>query len=190
MFPHRNGHKYTWTSPDGQTHNQTDQTLIEKTWHSSILDVRFFRGGDSDTDHNVVVATFRERLALSKQIARRFDGERFNLRKLNELECMKKYQIKITNRSAALEDFSDSEDINRAWENVKENIKTSAKDSLGLQEFKQHKPWVDEECLGLLDQRKQTKIQWLQDPNQISFDNLKNVRHEANRHFKKTRRNI
>jgi len=33
-----------------------------------------------------VVATVRERLAVSKQTARRFDGERFNLRKLNELE--------------------------------------------------------------------------------------------------------
>jgi len=30
--------------------------------------------------------------------------------------------------------WSDDEEINRAWENIKENIKTSAKESLGLQE--------------------------------------------------------
>jgi len=35
-----------------------------------------------------------------------------------------------------METLSDSEDINRAWENVKENIRTSAKDSLGLHELK------------------------------------------------------
>ena len=29
--------------------------------------------------------------------------------------------------------------MNRAWENIQENIKTSAKDSLGLYELKQHK---------------------------------------------------
>jgi hypothetical protein len=33
-----------------------------------------------------------------------------------------------------------------AWENIKENIKTSAKESLGLYELKQHKPWFDEKC--------------------------------------------
>ena len=36
---------------------------------------------------------------------------------------------------------------NRAWENIKENIKTSAKESVGLHELKQHNPCIDEECL-------------------------------------------
>jgi hypothetical protein len=38
-----------------------------------------------------------------------------------------------------------TQDINRAWENIKENIKISAKNSLGLHEMKQHKPWFDED---------------------------------------------
>jgi len=40
--------------------------------------------------------------------------KRFNLRKLSELEVRKRYQIKISNRFAALENLNDNEDINRA----------------------------------------------------------------------------
>jgi hypothetical protein len=70
--------------------------------------------------------------------------ERLNLRKLNELEFRKEYLINISKRFAAFENLHDSEDINMAWENIKGNTKTSAEDSLGLRELKQHKPWLDE----------------------------------------------
>ena len=43
MFPHRNIHNYTWTSPDGKTHNQIDHILIDRRSQSSVLDVRSFR---------------------------------------------------------------------------------------------------------------------------------------------------
>jgi len=53
-----------------------------------------------------------------KQAAQKFDVEKCNLRTLNELEVRKQYQIHITNRFAALENLSDGEDINRAWESI------------------------------------------------------------------------
>jgi len=102
MFPLQNIHKYTQTSPDVKTHSQIDHILIDWRWHSSVLDVRSFCGADCDTGHCLVVAKVRERLAVSKQAAQKFDWERLNLRKLNELKVRKQYQIEITNRFGAL----------------------------------------------------------------------------------------
>jgi len=106
--------------------------LIDRRWHSSIPDVCSFRGAECVTDHYLVVAKVRERLAVNKQAAQKFDGERFNLRKLIEREVRKLCQIEISNKFATLENLSDSEDINRVWENIKDNIKISPKGSLGL----------------------------------------------------------
>jgi hypothetical protein len=88
-----------------------------------------------------VVAKFRERLAGMTRAAQKFDEERFNLRKQNDWEVREEqYQIEIANRFSALENLIDDEDIHRAWDNIKVNIKSSAKDSLGQHQMKQHKP--------------------------------------------------
>jgi hypothetical protein len=47
--------------------------------------------------------------------------------------------------------------------------------------LKKHKPCFGEGCSKWLDQRKEAKLQWLQDPSEINGDNLNNVRYEANR---------
>jgi hypothetical protein len=71
-----------------------------------------------------------------------------------------------------------------------ENIKISAKESIGYFELKKHYPWFDERCSKLLDRRKQIKLQWVQNPGEIIGDNQKNVRREAIRHFRNKKKHI
>jgi len=137
--------------------------------------------------HYLVIAKVRERLAVGKQAAQRFERQKFNWRKFNEPKVREQYQIEITNRFAALENLNVDEDVNMTWENIKENIQNSAKESLGLHELKQNKPWFDAECLGFLDQRKQAKMQWIQDPSQSNVDILNNVRREVSRYFRRAK---
>jgi len=75
VFPHRNIHKYTWTSHDIKTLNHIDNVLIDRRCHSSILDVRSFRGADCDTDHYLVIAKFRKRLAVGNRQHRGLIGK-------------------------------------------------------------------------------------------------------------------
>jgi len=63
------------------------------------------------------------KIGSKEEVAQTFDVERFTFRKLIELEVKKQYQINISERSAALQNSGDSEDIDRAWENIKEIIK-------------------------------------------------------------------
>jgi hypothetical protein len=136
----------------------------------------------------LVVAKVRERLEVSKRMVKKMDVERFNLKQLNEEEVKEQYQVKIKNKFAVLENLDDNGDINRAWEAIRENITVSAKESIGLCKSKSYKPWFNEECLKLVDRRKQAKLQWLQDPSVVNEDNLRNVRRDASRYFRNKKR--
>jgi endonuclease/exonuclease/phosphatase family metal-dependent hydrolase len=94
-YPHRDNHIHTWTFPDGVTHNHTDHVLIDERRHSNTLYVRSFREADCDTDHYLVVAKLRERISVSKRVRQNFDVERFDLKKLNDVEVKEKYQVEI-----------------------------------------------------------------------------------------------
>jgi hypothetical protein len=110
--------------------------------------------------------------------------ERFDLKKLNEVEGKEQYHVEISSTFAALGNLDTEVDINRTCKTIRENTKISAKKNLGYYELKKHKPWFDEGCSKLLDQSKQARLQWLQNPREINGDNLNNARREASRYFR------
>jgi hypothetical protein len=112
-----------------------------------------FKAADCDTDHYLAVAEVRERLAVSKQM-QIFDMVRCHLKKLNEAEGKEEYWVELYNRFTGLVNVDTEADINRASETITENIKISAKESLGYYKLKKHEPWFDEGCSKLLDNRK------------------------------------
>jgi hypothetical protein len=105
------------------------------------------------------VAKLSNKISVRKQVRQKFDLERFEPRKLDDIEITEKYQVEISNRFVALVNLAESLDIYSAWECIRENIKTSVKESLGYHRLKHNKPWFDDECSKLIDQQKQAKLQ-------------------------------
>jgi hypothetical protein len=58
--------------------------LVDRQRHWNVLDVRSYRAADCDTVHYLVAVKLRERLLVNEQ---RSQMERFNLKKLKEVEC-------------------------------------------------------------------------------------------------------
>jgi fructosamine-3-kinase len=108
MLPHCNSHKFTQADLDGKTQYEIEHILVDRR-HSSVLGVRSFRSADCDTDHYLVVAKVREKLAVSKQRSHRFRMEGFSLKKLNELEGKEQFRVEVSNR------FSTSEIWTQRW---------------------------------------------------------------------------
>jgi hypothetical protein len=114
--------------------------------------------------------------------------ERLNLRKLNKVEGKEKYCVEVSNTFATLEDLDVEAEINSDWEIIRENIKISTKESPTYYELRKRKPLFDNGCSKLLDERKEAKQQWLQNPGEINGDNLNNFTLEASRHFRNKKR--
>lgn len=85
LFPHKDIHKYTWTSPDGKTRNQIDHICISKEWRTSLLNVKNRRGAILDTDHHLVIAEVRLKLSRAFH-SRSTTRRRLNVEKTREQE--------------------------------------------------------------------------------------------------------
>jgi hypothetical protein len=66
-----------------------------------------------------VVAKVRERLAMNKHRSHKFHMERFNLKKLNDVEGKEQYRVDVSNRFAALEELDAEVEINSALETIR-----------------------------------------------------------------------
>jgi hypothetical protein len=65
-----------------------------------------------------IISWLQKLETVSKQMAHKFDMERFNLKHLNDMKVKEQYSVKISNRFAALENLDDL-DISGAWESKK-----------------------------------------------------------------------
>ncbi|PSN43351.1 hypothetical protein C0J52_15555 [Blattella germanica] len=142
IFNHRDIHKMTWKSPDGNTFNQIDHILIDARHFSNLIDVRSYRGANIDSDHYLVVATIRGRIS---NVRKTFGshGRKFNSNRLKEPETVERYANLL---NEALTELPSSENVDESWKNLKETLLKTAHEVLGRIDRVAHNNWFDEEC--------------------------------------------
>jgi hypothetical protein len=79
MFNHKNIHKMTWKSPDGNSFNQINHLIIYARYLSHFMDVRTYRVANIDSDHYLAISKIRSRIPSAKKVfgfhARKFNSE-------------------------------------------------------------------------------------------------------------------
>uniref|UniRef100_A0A8D9F872 Craniofacial development protein 2 n=1 Tax=Cacopsylla melanoneura TaxID=428564 RepID=A0A8D9F872_9HEMI len=182
-FPHKRIHKATWISPDSRTRNQIDHILIDDRRKSMIENVRTYRGADINSDHFLVIAKIRERIAMHK--SNKTHKEHFDIEKLKTEEIKELFVSKLEDKLRENE-HTEAVSIDESWKNIKDSIVEAAK-CLGNKP-KENNKWFDQECHRLLDNRNQKRREVLMEPTTENTNQYKEIRRETKRTFRKKKR--
>ena len=82
----------------------------------------------------------------------------------------------------------DAGEVDDTWENITDNIKVAAGESIGYYQVKKKKPWFDDDGSNVVQRRKQAKFKFLQDPTQLNMDNYHTERCETSHTLRNKKR--
>nr|XP_021199035.2 LINE-1 retrotransposable element ORF2 protein [Helicoverpa armigera] len=160
LFIHGDHHKYTWNSPDGITKNQIDHLAISSKWRSSLLDVRNRRGADIDSDHHLVVAEVRLKVAVARAASSTSRvGKRFEVNKLRDPDITEAFRLELRNRFSVLEPDSTTS-VNAEWNHIKMAYTETSSVVLGHKTYARE-DWMSQRTWNLIEERRQLHLQLL-----------------------------
>ena len=185
IFPHKDFHKTTWTSPDGNTENQIDHFTIGRRWRRSLHDVKVRRGADAASDHQLVVAVLQIKLKAYRDGASR-PSFKYNTQNLKDKVKAEEFNVELRNRFSALEGLAE-ETVEGHWQGIANTWKSTCKDVLG-KKTKKHKKWLSTEKWNLITERTQLKVKINQTEDRDEKQTQRALYWEKNRQVRKSAR--
>ena len=156
LFPHKNIHKLTWTSPDGRTRNMIDHILVNRKWIKSVRDTRAYRGADVGSDHNLIICSVKLSLKAVPKIGESL-RKVYCIDKLKDRQIKQEFSLKLKNRFSILEDTTDEEhEVESTWKIIKDNYNKTAEEVLGYRN-RDRKDWISDQTWQKIEDRKKIK---------------------------------
>ncbi|XP_044573682.1 craniofacial development protein 2-like [Drosophila ananassae] len=151
VFPHKEVHKYTWTSPNGHTRNQIDHICISKKWRRSLMDVRNRRGASIDSDHELVVGELIIKLRRNHNTGTR------NTRRPPPLNLHRLGDSTLSTRMATtLREQLGPQQEEHSWELTCRILRSTAEEVLGTRQRRQV-DWISTHTWDLINRRNSLK---------------------------------
>ena len=175
-YQHKRIHKGTWTSPDGNTLNQTDHVIKDANKKGVVRDVRTMRGLNCDSDHFLMKTTIKQKLVGTqmktiKQII-------WNKSNSQDPAMLKQYRKYLHNRLIGKEV---QQDIEGVWTQIKEAIIESANEVIQTQTTSNRNEWWDESCKVKMSQKNGARRKYLHVKTGATREIYEAKRTEANR---------
>jgi len=117
--------KGTWKIPGTNDTNQIDHILVSKRWATDIENIRTYRGANSDSDHFLVGARLKQKIALTRNKTE--NQKRWNIGKFDEID-ERRYQQEVQQK---LQEKPPVNNIEEEWAHIKDTIISSAQNVIG-----------------------------------------------------------
>lgn len=150
-----------------------------------MIDVRAYRGADIASDHQLVIAKLKIKIARATKQEQSVN-RRYNIRRLKDPNTSQQFSIKLKNRFQALAEMDDGT-IDQKWERVKSTFTITCKEELGFAK-REHKVWLSEETIQAIERRRMTKIQLEQAKTRAQKARLTREHTEYNKEVKRKAR--
>lgn len=150
-FQHHSRRRYTWKMPGDLARRQIDYIMVKDRYRNSVKNSHAYPGPDMDSDHNVVIMDVILRLKRVRKVRglRKWDLDK--LKRVNKQDLDRKL-------GEQLKDKPNCGNVNDQWVRLRDAVQKVGETEIGYRKGPvAKKPWVTEEMLTLMDERRKWK---------------------------------
>ncbi|KAI5718650.1 hypothetical protein M8J77_024598 [Diaphorina citri] len=151
QFNHHKRRRYTWKAPGDVRRAQIDYIMVKNRFKNQIKNCRSYPAADIGSDHNLVMmhAELKYKKLEKKKV------KKYDFSKLKNERVKEEYERRTN--SMAERNITEDMTIENEWNNIKEGILKTADNLLKSEPNTKRKPWISEEVINLINERRNFK---------------------------------